>query len=199
MSSDAEKLKRRQAVKKYLVFALMFLVFAACMWFIFAPSDSDRAEKERQEGFNTELPDPRNAGIVDDKMTAYEQESMRKKREEKMRTLEEMTASGSDPGSISVSGDTSTVDIPSDVVIVDDESGKPVATSSRSGSFSSSHNAYRQINETLGSFYEQPAEDPEKEAMREEIEQLRQSVAQQQQTQGTTSLCRAGGAVGEVL
>ncbi len=187
MSSDAEKLKRRQAVKKYLVFALMFLVFAACMWFIFAPSDSDRAEKERQEGFNTELPDPRNAGIVDDKMTAYEQESMRKKREEKMRTLEEMTASGSDPGSISVSGDTSTVDIPSDVVIVDDESGKPVATSSRSGSFSSSHNAYRQINETLGSFYEQPAEDPEKEAMREEIEQLRQSVAQQQQTQGTTS------------
>ena len=40
MSSDAEKLKRRQAVKKYLVFALMFIVFAACMWFIFAPSDA---------------------------------------------------------------------------------------------------------------------------------------------------------------
>jgi len=186
MSSDAEKLKRRQTVKKYLVFALMFLVFAACMWFIFAPSDSDRAEKERQEGFNTELPDPRNAGIVDDKMTAYEQESMRKKREEKMRTLEEMTASDSNPNPVSVSGNPSTVNIPSDVVIVDDGSGKPVATSPRGGSFSSSHNAYRQINETLGSFYEQPAEDPEKEAMREEIEQLRQSVAQQQQSPGTS-------------
>ncbi len=186
MSSDAEKLKRRQAVKKYLVFALMFLVFAACMWFIFAPSDSERAEKEKQEGFNTELPDPRNAGIVDDKMTAYEQESMRKKREEKMRTLEEMTSSESNPKPVSVSGNLSTVDIPSDVVIVDDESGKPVATSSRGGSFSSSHNAYRQINETLGSFYEQPTEDPEREAMREEIEQLRQSVAQQQQAPGTS-------------
>lgn len=186
MSRDAEKLKRRQAVKKYLVFALMFLVFAACMWFIFAPSDSDRAEKEKQEGFNTELPDPRNAGIVDDKMTAYEQESMRRKREEKMRTLEEMTASESNPNPVSLSGNPSTVDIPSDVVIVDDESGKPVATSSRGGSFSSSHNAYRHINETLGSFYEQPAEDSEKEAMREEIEQLRQSVAQQQQSQGTS-------------
>lgn len=186
MSSDAEKLKRRQAVKKYLVFALMFLVFAACMWFIFAPSDSERAEKEMQEGFNTELPDPRNAGIVDDKMTAYEQESMRKKREEKMRTLEEMTSSESNPKPVSVSGNLSTVDIPSDVVIVDDESGKPVATSSRGGSFSSSHNAYRQINETLGSFYEQPTEDPEREAMREEIEQLRQSVAQQQQAPGTS-------------
>lgn len=186
MSSDAEKLKRRQAVKKYLVFALMFLVFAACMWFIFAPSDSERAEKEKQEGFNTELPDPRNASIVDDKMTAYEQESMRKKREEKMRTLEEMTSSESNPKPVSVSGNLSTVDIPSDVVIVDDESGKPVATSSRGGSFSSSHNAYRQINETLGSFYEQPTEDPEREAMREEIEQLRQSVAQQQQAPGTS-------------
>lgn len=186
MSSDAEKQKRRQAVKKYLVFALMFLVFAACMWFIFAPSDSDRAEKERQEGFNTELPDPRNAGIVDDKMTAYEQESMRKKREEKMRTLEEMTSSDSNPNPVSLSGNPSTVDIPSDVVIVDDESGKPVATSSRGGSFSSSHNAHRQINETLGSFYEQPVEDSEKEAMREEIEQLRQSVAQQQQSPGTS-------------
>lgn len=180
MSSDAEKLKRRQSVKKYMVFTLMFIVFAACMWFIFAPSDSDRAEKEKQEGFNTELPDPRNVGIVDDKMTAYEQESMRKKREEKMRTLEEMTAPGSDPNSVVASDNPYAVDMPSDVVIVDDESGKPVASASRGGSFSSSHNAYRQINETLGSFYEQPQEDPEKEAMREEIEQLRQSVAQQQ-------------------
>lgn len=172
MKSEAEKLKQRQAVKKYLVFALMFLVFAACIWFIFAPSESDRAAEERQKGFNTELPDPRNAGIVDDKMTAYEQESMRQKREEKMRTLEELAAPDS--------GNTATLDIPSDVVIVDDETGKPVAGGSRSGSFSSSHTAYRQINETLGSFYEQPAVDPEKESMREELEQLRQYVAQQQ-------------------
>lgn len=176
MKSDAEKLKQRQAVKKYMVFALMFLVFAACMWFIFAPSESDRAAEEQQKGFNTELPDPRNTGIVDDKMTAYEQESMRQKREEKMRTLEELAA----PDSAPAPGNAATLDIPSDVVIVDDETGKPVAGGSRSGSFSSSHTAYRQINETLGSFYEQPAVDPEKETMREELEQLRQSVAQQQ-------------------
>lgn len=176
MKSEAEKLKQRQAVKKYLVFALMFLVFAACMWFIFAPSESDRAADGQQKGFNTELPDPRNAGIVDDKMTAYEQESMRQKREEKMRTLEELAA----PDSAPVPGNAATLDIPSDVVIVDDETGNPVAGGSRGGSFSSSHTAYRQINETLGSFYEQPAVDPEKETMREELEQLRQSVAQQQ-------------------
>lgn len=178
MKSDAEKLKQRQAVKKYLVFALMFLVFAACMWFIFAPSESDRAAYEQQKGFNTELPDPRNAGIVDDKMTAYEQESMRQKREEKMRTLEELAAPDSAPAP--APGNAANLDIPLDVVIVDDETGKPVVGGSRGGSFSSSHTAYRQINETLGSFYEQPAVDTEKETMREEMEQLRQSVAQQQ-------------------
>lgn len=186
MSNDAKKLKRRQAVKKYLVFTLMFIVFGACMWFIFSPSDSDRAEKERQKGFNTELPDPRNAAIVDDKMTAYEQESMRKKREEKMRTLEEMTAHGSEQNQVPVSDNPSTVDISSDIMIVDDESGKTQVAKSRGGSFSSSHNAYRQINETLGNFYEQPAEDPEKEAMREEIEMLKQTVAQQSQSPGTS-------------
>lgn len=133
-----------------------------------------------------ELPDPRNAGIVDDQMTAYEQESIRKKREEKMRTLEEMTAHGSDQNQVPVSDNPSTVDILSDVMIVDDESGKTLVAASHGGSFSSSHNAYRQINETLGNFYEQPAEGPEKEAMREEIEMLKQAVAQQSQSPGTS-------------
>ena len=119
-------------------------------------------------------------------MTAYEQESMRKKREEKMRTLEEMTAHGSEQNQVPVSDNPSTVDISSDIMIVDDESSKTQVAKSRGGPFSSSHNAYRQINETLGNFYEQPAEDPEKEAMREEIEMLKQTVAQQSQSPGTS-------------
>lgn len=183
MSNGADRLKRRQAIKKYLVFTLMFLVFAGCMWFIFAPSESDRAANEQREGFNTELPDPRNAGIVDDKMTAYEQESVRRKREEKMRTLEEITSSGEKSAP---DNSPPPADIHSGVVIVDDNTGKPVDGLSRNSSFSSSHNAYRNINETLGSFYEQPAEDPEKEAMRAEIEQMRQSISQQQTAPGTS-------------
>ena len=63
MSNDANKLKRRQEIRKYLVFAGMFLLFAGCMWWIFAPSEKDRQEKEKNAGFNTELPDPRGAGI----------------------------------------------------------------------------------------------------------------------------------------
>ena len=78
-------------MKKYLVFALMFAVFVGSLWLIFAPSEKGRKEQEQSVGFNTELPDPRNAGIVGDKKTAYEQDMMRRKQEEKMRTLEELS------------------------------------------------------------------------------------------------------------
>lgn len=51
-----DKLKQRQEIRKYLVFAGMFLLFIGCMWWIFAPSKEDRQEKEKNAGFNTELP-----------------------------------------------------------------------------------------------------------------------------------------------
>ena len=37
MSTDAEKLKQKQKIRKYLVFTGMFLLFLGCMWLIFAP------------------------------------------------------------------------------------------------------------------------------------------------------------------
>ena len=78
MSNDANKLKQRQEIRKYLVFAGMFLLFIGCMWLIFAPSKKDRQEKEKSAGFNSELPDPRGAGIEADKIAAYEQADMKR-------------------------------------------------------------------------------------------------------------------------
>ena len=99
MTQEANKLKRKQDLKKYLVFALMFAVFVGSLWLIFAPSEKGRKEQEQSVGFNTELPDPRNAGIVGDKKTAYEQDMMRRKQEEKMRTLEELSFGTEKPDS----------------------------------------------------------------------------------------------------
>ena len=179
MSNDANKLKRRQEIRKYLVFAGMFLLFIGCMWWIFAPSEEDRQEKEKNAGFNTELPDPRGAGIEADKITAYEQADMRRKEEEKMRTLEDFSAMTDEP----------------EPPVVEIESAPEYpngGTSARSGgsyrrsdTFSSSHSAYNDINATLGSFYETPEEDPEKEALKAEVEQLKQAAAVQQPAQMT--------------
>ena len=178
-NNDMDKLKQRQEIRKYLVFAGMFLLFIGCMWWIFAPSEEDRQEKEKNAGFNTELPDPRGAGIEADKITAYEQADMRHRQEEKMRTLEDFSAMADEPEPPVVEIE-SAPEYPSGGT-----SGRNGGSYRRSGSFSSSHSAYNDINATLGSFYESPEEDPEKEALKAEVEQLRQAAAMRQPAQMT--------------
>jgi len=46
MSTDAEKLKQKQKIRKYLVFTGMFLLFLGCMWLIFAPSEKDSGKED---------------------------------------------------------------------------------------------------------------------------------------------------------
>lgn len=181
MSNDANKLRKRQEIRKYLVFAGMFLLFVGCMWLIFAPSKEERLKEERSAGFNSELPDPRGAGIEADKIAAYEQADMRRRQEEKMRTLEDFSAladGNSQDGTISP-----VVEIPQKR---ESESVSYRGSGNRrNGAVSSSTSAYNDINATLGSFYETPGEDPEKEALKAEVEQLRQEVARQQPVQMT--------------
>lgn len=184
MSNDANKLKNRQEIRKYLVFAGMFLLFTGCMWWIFAPSAKDRQEKEKNAGFNTELPDPRGASIEADKITAYEQADMKRRQEEKMRTLEDFSAmadghKADEPGYPVVEIE-SAPEYPNGGT-----SGRNSGSYRRSSSFSPSHSAYNDINTTLGSFYETPKENPEKEALKAEVEQLRQAAAVQQPAQMT--------------
>lgn len=176
MGNDANKLKQRQEIRKYLVFAGMFLLFIGCMWLIFAPSEKERQEKEKDAGFNTELPDPRGAGIEGDKITAYEQADMRRRQEEKMRTLEDFSAMAdgnrqeavTEPA-IGLSPDT---DYP-----VGGTSGRNGGSYRRGNSSSPLASVYDDINATLDSFYEMPAEDLEKEALKAEVEGLRQAAA----------------------
>lgn len=181
MSNDANKLRKRQEIRKYLVFAGMFLLFIGCMWLIFAPSKEKRLKEERNAGFNSELPDPRGAGIEADKIAAYEQADMRRRQEEKMRTLEDFSALADEnrqDGTISP-----VVEIPQER---ESESVSYRGSGNRrNGAVSSSTSAYNDINATLGSFYETPGEDPEKEALKAEVEQLRQEVARQQPAQMT--------------
>ena len=182
MSNDANTLKKRQEIKKYLVYAGMFLLFIGCMWWIFAPSKEDRQEETKKAGFNTELPDPRGAGIEGDKSAAYEQADMRRRQEEKMRTLEDFSSLADEkrqenPQAVAVE-------------IVPDSEYKGGGTSYRGGgnrgnAFASSASAYNDINATLGSFYQEPEEDPEKEALKAEVEQLKQAAAVQQPAQMT--------------
>ena len=169
MSNDINKLKQRLEIRKYLVFAGMFLLFLGAMWLIFAPSEEDKQKEEKNAGFNTELPDPRGAGIEEDKIAAYEQADIKRKQAEKMRTLGDFSgvADENSGAVVALSSDADTKD------------GSPRASDSRNEARSSSVSAYNNINRTLGNFYESPQEDPEKEALKAEVEQLKQTVAAQ--------------------
>ena len=171
MSTDAEKLKQKQKIRKYLVFTGMFLLFLGCMWLIFAPSEKDRQEAERKTGFNAELPDPKGTGIEADKMAAYEQADMIRRQEEKKRTLADFSALTDGHRQDNVPETEPAQDIASE----NESRAYHSGGNGRTGAFASSASAYNDINATLGSFYESPEEDPEKEALKAEVEQLRQA------------------------
>ena len=181
MSNDANAQKRKEQIKKWLVYSGMVLLCLVSFYFIFKPSKEQVLAEQQMAGFNAELPDPRGAGIEADKITAYELEDMRIKQEQKMRTLEDFTALTADDEKEEV------VEIPEEPRYTGGGGGGSTYRSggSRSNSFSTSTSAYNDINATLGSFYEQPREDPEKEALKAELEELKQSMAQQQNSQPT--------------
>ena len=180
MSNDANALKRKEQIKKILVYGGMVMLCLVSFYFIFKPSKEQVQAEQQKVGFNAELPDPRGAGIEADKIAAYELEDMRVKQEQKMRTLEDFTAMTTDDEEEEV------VEIPEEPRYTGGSSSSyRGGSSSRSNSFSTSTSAYNDINATLGSFYEQPREDPEKEALKAELEELKQSMAQQQNSQPT--------------
>ena len=179
MSNDANALKRKEQIKKILVYGGMVMLCLVSFYFIFKPSKEQVQAEQQKVGFNAELPDPRGAGIEADKSAAYELEDMRVKQEQKMRTLEDFTAMTTDDEEEEV------VEIPEEPRYTGGGSSYRSGSSSRSNSFSTSTSAYNDINATLGSFYEEPREDPEKEALKVELEELKQSMAQQQNSQPT--------------
>ena len=78
-----------QQRRKMIVFPLMFLAFAGCMYLIFAPSGKENVNVESVGGFNADIPLPAEDGIIADKQAAYEQAMMNRKRKEKIQSLQD--------------------------------------------------------------------------------------------------------------
>ena len=160
-----------QQRKKMLVYPLMGLVFLGSMYLIFAPSGKDEAKVKNVGGFNADIPQPKGDGIISDKKTAYEQEQMENKQADKMRSLQDFAFSlGEENGN---GEDLSLIDdAPAEkpkTNVIDFGAGAP--NNSRS-SIQSSAAAYRDMNRQLGSFYETPKEDKEKEELKRQVEEL---------------------------
>lgn len=164
--------EQRQKRRKMLVYPLMGLLFAGSMWLIFAPSEKEKAEATQGTGFNTEMPLPAESGIIADKRTAYEQARMEEKQKERRAQMHDLADLFADKEQ-----DKETA--AEDFDLLNPEAGVQPAPSYGGGgsrpkqTIRSSAAAYEDINRTLGNFYETPADDPEKEEMRERIESWR--------------------------
>jgi len=165
--------EQKQKMKKYAVFTLMFIIFAASMWLIFAPSEDEKAKNAEMSSFNTDIPMPKEEVIIGDKRTAYEQEQMQQRQEEKMRSLQDFGHLLGD-NNLKLSGNLATPDDEqSDDGIVNP---KPINIPQRQSSIQSSVSAYKDMNRTLGSFYEPPTEDPEKERLKQELNEMKSRI-----------------------
>ena len=158
-----------QQRKKMLIYPLMGLVFLGSMYLIFAPSEKDETKVENVGGFNADIPQPKGDGIISDKKTAYEQEQMENKQADKMHSLQDFAFSlGEENGEDLTLIDDAPAEKPKNAVI---DFGAGAPNNSRS-SIQSSAAAYRDMNRQLGSFYETPKEDKEKEELKRQVEEL---------------------------
>ena len=163
--------KEVQRRRKMIVFPLMFLAFAGCMYLIFAPSGKEKAETESVGGFNADIPLPAEDGIIADKQTAYEQAMMSRKRQDRIQSLQDF-------GFI---GDEETEEPQAEAGLMPEEDPKPV----RGGGASSSATAYRDINRQLSTFYETPPEDREKEDLKRQVAELTEKLERQREATPT--------------
>ena len=154
-----------QQRRKMIVFPLMFLAFAGCMYLIFAPSGKEDVNVESVGGFNADIPLPAEDGIIADKQKAYEQAMLNRKQQDKIQSLQEF----------GFTGDDETEEPQTEIDLMPEDDPKP----QRGGSASSAY-AYRDINRQLSTFYETPAVDEEKEDLKRQVAELTDRLQQQQ-------------------
>lgn len=174
--------EEKQRRKKFVIYPLMFLLFAGCMWLIFAPSKKE--EEQDSQGFNTEMPDPQASELIGDKKKAYEKEMMEQKEQERSRAMQSLSSMfGEMTGGQPVQ---SSEELALKTDLSERDNGFGSRTTAPQEGFHTSASAYQDINRTLGSFYEAPREDPEKEEMRTRLKELESRMSAEQQSPAIT-------------
>ena len=165
--------KQLQQRKKLMVYPLMGLLFLGSMWLIFAPSEERDVNRDTVGAFNADIPLPENDGIIGDKRKAYEQAQAERRQAEKVRSLEDFAFSEeSDMDGV-------------EMELPDSEPERePFRDYSGNGGGRSSVAAYRDINRKLGSFYEEPKVDGEKEELKRQVEELTAKLEERERQAG---------------
>lgn len=167
-----EKRKR----SKFIIYPAFCLLFAGSLWLIYSPSGKEKAEEEKGKGFNTEIPSPQQQQMEGNKMNAYEREELAKKEKQRKGTFQEMAALFNDAKSEPENQPNATIELPGQ---------QSTAITAPGNTVRSSADAYRNMNNTLGSFYTR-TDDSEKEKLLKRIEELEQAGQRTEQPKENT-------------
>ena len=166
-SPKEKKLSGKTAgkLKFYGVVAFLSLLCAGFIWFLFKPDAADTVEGTA--GINTTIPDAIAPETMADKQKAYELEEMKKRRQEKVRTLQDMA------------GDL-TPDTPDGL--------KPEEDTPKADAIRESREKQRQISRQITSFYQEPKESPRVDELERQVKELSEKLECERKSQDPLEL-----------
>lgn len=157
--------KVAEKLKFYGVVAFLSLLCAGFIWFLFKPDAADTVEGTA--GINTTIPDAIAPETMADKQKAYELEEMKKRRQEKVRTLQDMA------------GDL-TPDTPDGL---NPEEDTPKADAVRE-----SREKQKRISRQITSFYQEPKESPRVDELERQVKELNEKLERERKGQDPLEL-----------
>ena len=167
-SEKGKKLNRKVAdkLKFYGVVTFLSLLCAGFIWFIFKPDTTETVEGTA--GINTTIPDAIAPETMTDKQKAYELEEMKKRRQEKVRTLQDMAGGYLTP-------DTT-------------DRLKPEEDASKADAIRESREKQRQISRQITSFYQEPKESPRVDELERQVKDLNEKLERERKGQDPLEL-----------
>lgn len=158
--------KAADKLKFYGVAAVLSLLCAGFIWFIFKPDATETVEGAA--GINTTIPDAIAPETMADKRKAYELEEMKKRRQEKVRTLQDMAGGYLTP-------DTT-------------DGLKPEEDVPKADAIRESREKQRQISRQITSFYQEPKENPRVSELERQVKALNEKLERERNGQDPLEL-----------
>lgn len=168
VSEKGKKSGRKAAdkLKFYGVAAVLSLLCAGFIWFIFKPDATETVEGTA--GINTTIPDAIAPETMADKQKAYELEEMKRRRQEKVRTLQ---------------------DVAGDYLMPDTADGlKPGEEAPKADAIRESREKQRQISRQITSFYQEPKENPRVSELERQVKELGEKLERERNGQDPLEL-----------
>lgn len=158
--------KTAEKLKFYGVVAILSLLCAGFIWFIFKPDTSETTEGAA--GINTTIPDAIAPETMADKQKAYELEQMKKRRQEKIRTLQ---------------------DVAGDYLMPDTLDGpKPEKVAPEQDAIRESWQQQQQISRQITSFYQEPKDNPRVSDLERQVKELNEKLERDRKGQDPLEL-----------